>query len=406
MRTLLAAAVAALLAVPAVAQDKKDPPKRPAEPEVTLKAGDPAPAFKADKWLQGGPIAGLETGKTYVVEFWATWCGPCIAIMPHMADMADEYKDKVTFIGFSSKAQDELDKAQKFIAKRGPKLGYNFAWGDTDENHKAWMTASGQRGIPCSFVVNKGKVAYVGHPMHLDIVLPKVLDGTWDAEKGKTELEAVEKDFTKAYQASQDKDPAAGLKTMAEVLAARPTFADVPYLLSPRLNLLVKNKRFDEARAIGEKVLVKAAKRDDVVALRAVRGAFVLDEAKGEKGLTGLAVKAAEMDRTVTGADDAGAAIRLAAAYIAAGQTDEGKKVAMEGVGLAQKAIKGEKDWQGQLLLASAHDAAGDKAQAKSAAEKAIAAAADQRGLKEYVAEQAKKYGAEAKPAEGEKKDK
>ena len=244
------------------------------------------------------------------------------------------------------------------------------------------MRAAGRGGIPCSFVVDKaGKIAYIGHPMHLDAVLPQVVAGTWDPVKGSADLEAAEKDFGRAYSASQDKDPAAGLKTFEEVIAAHPTFVDVPYLLGPRLDLLVKNKKFADAQKAGEAVLAKAAKRDDVVALRTLRGAFLSDPAKGETKLVGLAVKAAEMDRAVTGADDAGATVRLAAAYTAAGETDKGKKVAIEGVALAQKALKGDKDWQGQLLLASAHDAAGEKDGAKAAAEKAIAAAGDQRGI-------------------------
>ena len=61
---------------------------------VTLKVGDPAPALQLDKWLKGEPVKELEKGKIYVIECWATWCGPCIASMPHVTKMQAKFKDK------------------------------------------------------------------------------------------------------------------------------------------------------------------------------------------------------------------------------------------------------------------------------------------------------------------------
>ena len=95
MRKLFAIVLFAGLIAPVVAQEpKKVVATAAARPEVTLKVGDPAPALKATKWLQGSEVKEFEKGKVYVVEFWATWCGPCIVMMPHMGDLQTEYKDK------------------------------------------------------------------------------------------------------------------------------------------------------------------------------------------------------------------------------------------------------------------------------------------------------------------------
>jgi thiol-disulfide isomerase/thioredoxin len=65
-----------------------------------LKLGDPAPALKVSKFVKGSPVTKFEPGKFYVVEFWATWCGPCKTSIPHLTEMAKKYKD-VQFVGVS-----------------------------------------------------------------------------------------------------------------------------------------------------------------------------------------------------------------------------------------------------------------------------------------------------------------
>src|ERR1700744_5719893 len=60
--------------------------------------GDPAPPLRVKEWIKGTPVENFEKGRVYVVEFWATWCAPCRAAMPHLSSLASKYKHKFTFL--------------------------------------------------------------------------------------------------------------------------------------------------------------------------------------------------------------------------------------------------------------------------------------------------------------------
>jgi thiol-disulfide isomerase/thioredoxin len=142
-----------------------------------------------EKFIQGeAPATWFEPGKVWVVEFWATWCGPCKVAMPHMSDLADKYGSKMVVVGVSD---EKVDTVAEFMAKPEwkEKARYTIATDSDRSTHRQYMEAAGQGGIPTAFLVKDGTVQWIGHPMSIDEPLAKVLDGTWDAAAFKPEFE-------------------------------------------------------------------------------------------------------------------------------------------------------------------------------------------------------------------------
>lgn len=154
-----------------------------------LNIGNAAPPLRVGKWLKGTPFKQLENGKVYVFEFWATWCLPCRVAMPHLSELAEEYKDKVIFTGIDVFEQKNttLQNLQHFVDSMGSRMGYNVVTEIKNQTVNDWLMAADEGdGIPNTFIVNgDGKIAWIGHPFNIDSVLQKVVNGTWDIKQAR-----------------------------------------------------------------------------------------------------------------------------------------------------------------------------------------------------------------------------
>jgi thiol-disulfide isomerase/thioredoxin len=323
----------ATLTAAASADDKADE-KKPKGP--SLKVGDAAPALTVSKWLQGAEVPRFVPGKVYVVEFWATWCGPCITMMPHVGELQSEFRDKgVTIIGFTSADErgNTAERVAQFVTKRGPKLGYTFAFENGDKSNSAWLEAAGQNGIPCSFVVDqKGKIAYIGHPMFLGEVLPQVVAGTWDPKAGAAKLAEVEKDVDATFEKLNEGDTASRLKALQEFEARRPALAKLPFFIAPRIMFMIGAKRYDDAAKAAQAAVDKAVELGDTSGLRTVVKVLQSPEAKGQKHLTELALKSADQLVKMAGDKDFVALLTAAEAYLAADDKAKARELGKKAV--------------------------------------------------------------------------
>ena len=155
-----------------------------------LAVGDKAPAVQIKQLVHGPPLDAETASEVQVIEFWATWCGPCLSGMPHLSELQETYGDKVTIVGITS---EDLSKVETFLASSA---GDGRTWAEVvksrmaiDDNGAiaaAYMRAAGINSIPTAFIVGKdGVLQWIGHPASMDEPLKAVVEGTWQLSKTK-----------------------------------------------------------------------------------------------------------------------------------------------------------------------------------------------------------------------------
>jgi len=88
-------------------------------------------------------------GKVIIIDFWASWCAPCIKEIPAFIELQDKYKDKVQFIGFNVNENEE--EVKEFIKTMG--INYIIAYSNEEIERKF----GGIVGLPTTFIIGKDR---------------------------------------------------------------------------------------------------------------------------------------------------------------------------------------------------------------------------------------------------------
>ncbi|MCH2161812.1 MAG: TlpA family protein disulfide reductase [Phycisphaerales bacterium] len=168
-----------------------------------LKVGSTGPDVRVKEYLQG---KGPKQGQPYVVEFWATWCGPCKISIPHINDVYKKLRPfGLTVIGISD---EPASVVKKFLQRQGPNMSYSV--GIDGGAMEDWFKAADQKGIPSAFVVNsENKIMWIGNPLDRDFgrIVEAVTHGRYNpvlSRRASPKLEAAERaaklrNFDQAY---------------------------------------------------------------------------------------------------------------------------------------------------------------------------------------------------------------
>lgn len=129
--------------------------------------GSEAPEISAGVWFNSeGTTLADNHDKVVIVEFWATWCPPCRAIIPHLKELHETYKDQgVVLVSLSNEPEATV---ADFVKKAG------MTWIIGAESNTGGDY--GVRGIPASYIVVEGKIVWNGHPNGVEAKLKEILD--------------------------------------------------------------------------------------------------------------------------------------------------------------------------------------------------------------------------------------
>lgn len=310
-----------------------------AAPAGALELGDQAPPLAIKEWIKGKPVdlENVQGSKVVVLEFWATWCGPCRASIPYLTELQQKFQKEVIVIGATREdPNNTLKNVQRFVRRQGDKMGYTIAF-DGGATARSYMAAMGMHSIPTAFVIDKeGRLVWVGSPFaNLEEVVVRAIGGKIDL--------ALMKKIQKARRAKglalklEDWPGALEAIDKYEELAD-PSDEELEELDWQRFDCLAKNRRTrKKGRSFGEKLVQRSRMAP---ALNEYAWEMLTDDDYRGK-FDALALAAAEKANKLTGGKEADIIDTLARARFVLGDMQEAIRLQKQAIGKADEDEQG-----------------------------------------------------------------
>jgi thiol-disulfide isomerase/thioredoxin len=307
-----------------------------------LAAGDAAPPLKVERFIKGEAVGSLAKGTVYVIEFWATSCGPCVQTIPELSRVQAQYQDQgVVVVGVDVWEDGKLDgetlrRVEAYVAARGKRMNYRVAYdGAARQMDSAWLKAAGAPGIPWAVVVDRaGRIAWMGHSLKVGLVLEEVVSGRWDVREGPARMKAAESAFAAALTCYGG-GLAAGDAAWANVAAAHPAMARLK-----RVERLAAVLQADAAAGVrlGREIVAAGKAAEDPAEMQSML--VVLRARREGAGVRGLLAEAADAVFALSDAGESATHLLRAENYFAVGEVEEGRAAGARAIALSGAEVR------------------------------------------------------------------
>lgn len=144
--------------------------------QSNIRVGQAAPPIIITDWIANVPTDKDLTSYPVVLEFWATWCAPCIAAVPHLNELQSQFAHTgLRFVSLTDEPTDKVERLLKRVAFQSI-----VASDQSKKTHIAYGDGKkGLEGFPLTvFIDAKGMVQWIGDPNYLDkTILQNLLEG-------------------------------------------------------------------------------------------------------------------------------------------------------------------------------------------------------------------------------------